>query len=108
MKDIKVSVTLSGEDESFKFSFTFLRDYTQYAKTLIECNNIFTNTGEKMTEENIDRYFSEGTFTDDELEGLNGSHFIYGFIESLAQSDECPDVLRLFDGQLNIKVERCL
>ena len=33
-----------------------------------------------------------------ELNDLNGRHFLYGWIESFMQSDECPNWIHRFDG----------
>ena len=104
MDNIKVCVSICDEEQTF--SFSFIRDYTQYAKALIDCNNVFDSTGENMTEENIYKFFSEGEFTYDEIEKLNGDHFLFGFIESLAQSESCPDCLYSYEGNLKFKVTK--
>lgn len=84
MKEIKVKVTAKCNDG---FSFSLIEDYTDYAEDLIECNNVFTSTNIKMTEENILDYFKEGEFKDSEIESLNGDHFIFGWLETISQSD---------------------
>lgn len=40
-----------------------------------------------------DKYFTTGEFTDEWLEENNGKHFLFGYLESLCQSDECPGFL---------------
>lgn len=102
MKPIKVMVTVKTE----KYSYSVIEDYTEYAEDLIDCNNEFTSTGVKMTEDNIEDYFKEGTFKDSEIEVLNGDHFLFGFVESLAQSDSCPEFIRNRNEEMTFIVER--
>ena len=60
---------------------------------LIECNNVFSSTGVKMTEENILDYFKPGKYTYEDIENANGDHFLYGFVETIAQSDKYAQFL---------------
>ena len=76
MKPIKVKVSIRSDT----FGFFIIKDYTNYAKSLIECNNVFSSTNEKMTEENILDYFSNKEFTLEEIDTINGSHFLFGFL----------------------------
>ena len=50
-----------------------------------------------MTEENISNYFKSGEYTSEEIEGLNGDHFLYGFIESISQNEKYADLFYLFE-----------
>lgn len=88
-------VSIIGDD----FEFSFVVDETEYAKDLIRagCNG--------LNEQNIYDYFAEGEFTDEDIEKLNGKHFIFGFLETLGQSEKCPDVLFSYTGKLTYKVE---
>lgn len=101
LKAIKTKITIIGD--GFEFSFT--EDYTEYAKDLIKCNNVFSDTNEPITRENIRRYFKDSEFKDKDIEKLNGNHFLYGFLESLGQSEECPEVLFNYEGDLLFKTE---
>ena len=95
MEPIKRKITIIGES----FEFVFKKDYTEYAKCLIEVE------ANKLDENNIYDYFREGEFTDGEVESLNGEHFLFGFLESLGQSDKCPENLFNSDKPLKYKVE---
>lgn len=101
MKPIKVKVTVTAGS----FSCSYEEDYTDYAKTLIECNNVFTSTNVKMTEKNILEYFKPGIFKGSEIDTLNGDHFIYGWLESFAQSRRCPEELFEYNDEIYFEVE---
>jgi hypothetical protein len=55
---------------------------------------------EKMTFEHFHR---EVEFPLNQLNQYNGSHFIFGFLESLWQSDNCPSFM--YDDSLTFEVE---
>lgn len=93
MEAINVKVTMRAKN----FELSLTEDYTEYAEELIECNNVFTSTNIKMTEENIRDYFKEGTFTWEEIDALNGDHFIYGFVERISQDYRYSDLLAEYD-----------
>ncbi len=95
LKPIIRRVTLEGED----FSFSFKEDETEYAMDLMAVKS------NGLNEDNIYDYFAPGEFSDDEINDLNGKHFIYGFLEALYQSSRCPDTLYSYSGKLNVKVE---
>lgn len=99
---IKVKITIIGDD----FELSFIEDVTEYAHVLVECGNVFSDTGVRMTHENIRRYFASGEFTDEEIADLNGSHYIFGFLEAFGQSDRCPSFLYNYNGKLRYKVEQ--
>lgn len=101
IKPIEVKVTIIGDT----FSFSFTEEYTDYAQDLVECGNKFHKTNTPMTEENIYDYFAAGEFTDQEIEDLNGNHFLFGFLETLGQSNRFPEVLHTYQGELTYKVE---
>lgn len=89
-------ITITGED----FSISFAEDQTEYAQDLI---NVKSNG---FNEENIYEYFKEGKFTDEEVNTLNGKHFLFGFLEALYQSERCPDFLYNYKGLLTYTVEK--
>ena len=91
-------VTLIGDN----FSFSFTEDLTDLAQM-----RIFYSPDEFNTN-NILEYFKEGEFSEEEVTNLNGKHFIYGFLESLGQSERCPDFLYTYEGDLKYKVERVI
>lgn len=41
---------------------------------------------------------------DEQLKKYRGKHFIYGFMEALSQSEECPGFIYAHKGDLQIKV----
>lgn len=96
LEPIVRKITIIGKD----FSFSFIEDETEYAQDLIEaeCNG--------LNEENVYNYFKEGKFTDKEVKVLNGKHFLFGFLESLYQSEDCPDILRNYKEPLTYIVEK--
>jgi len=98
---IKIKVTIKTTD----FELILTHDYTEYAKTLIECNNIFPSTGTKMTESNICEYFRPGTFSSKDIDSLNGEHFLFGFVETIAQEPKYANLLSDFD-EITFVVER--
>ena len=87
-------VTITGNN----FEFSFIEDQTEYAIDLIEagCNG--------LDETNVYDYFSEGEFKDEEVNELNGKHFLFGFLEALDQSERCPDTLHTYKGKLKFKI----
>lgn len=101
MKQIIKKITICAGSTQM----SFIEDYTDYAKTLIECNNIFDSTGEKMTEENINRYFEDGEFLGSKLEDYNGEHFIFGWVEKIAQSGKIPEEVYNYDGEIKFVIE---
>jgi hypothetical protein len=101
IKNIIVNITIISDN----IEFTFKEDYTEYAQVLIDCNNIFHDTGVPMTESNILDYFHDGHFKEEDIKNLNGNHFLFGFLESLGQSDEFPDVLYSYKGKLEYKTK---
>lgn len=78
---VVIYISLKGTD----IQIQEMVDYTEYAKDLIECNNIFDDLGIPMTEDNILHYFKDISIDDTQIDALNGSHFIFGYIEALAQ-----------------------
>ena len=96
MKEIKVKTLIKGDS----FELSFEDDYTFYAKELISCNNVFSNTNEKMTEDNIINYFKPGIFSYEEIVANNGSHYLFGWFENFAQGSRVPDFLYNYEGEL--------
>lgn len=96
LKPIVRKITITGED----FSISFTEDQTEYAQDLINAKSNGFN------EENIYEYFKEGKFTDEEVNALNGKHFLFGFLEALYQSERCPDFLYNYKGPLTYTVEK--
>lgn len=91
---MKKKITLMSDN----WELTFKEDYTEFAEDMIESD-------EKYNENNIEEYFANGEFEDDEINDLNGKHFLFGFIESLYQSRRCPQNLILNSGDIKYKVE---
>jgi len=96
MKLIKRKITIIGED----FEFSFIKDYTKYAIDLIK------NKTNKLNESNIYDFFKEGEFNDNEIKNLNGVHFLFGFLEALGQSEDCPEKLFTYDKPLKYKIKK--
>lgn len=96
IKPIIRKITITGDN----FSVSFKEDQTEYAKDLIEagCNG--------LDETNIEDYFMPGMFAEEDIESLNGQHFLYGYLESLYQSDRCPDILHTCTCPLYFTVEK--
>ena len=101
MQQIKVKVTIRSDS----FGFFIIEDYTNYARTLIECNNVFTSTNEKMTEDNILDFFSNGNFTLEEIEKNNGSHFLFGFVENISQDERYFSLVNLLGENISFSSE---
>lgn len=95
MKTIKVKTTIKAGN----IELSLTEDYTSYAKALIECNNIFTSTGIKMTEENILDFFKEGSFTYEQVDTLNGDHYLFGWLERICQDSKYFELLAAIDDE---------
>lgn len=55
-----------------------------------------------------DSYFKPGVFTDQDVQRLNGDHFIFGYLESLGQSDRCPAQYQTSETPCTYKVEQVI
>lgn len=99
-KEIRVKVSIKTEDQEA----SFIEDYTDYAKDLIDYGNSFGD-GRKMSDENILEFFSNGAFLGKDIEDTNGNHFIYGFVEALTQSERCPEFLFAQEKEIIITTE---
>lgn len=66
--------------------YNYIEDFTEYIDELIQCNNEYSDTHEKMTIENCQRYIQEGTFKASEIDKYNGVHMVYGILETFSQS----------------------
>ena len=78
---MKFKITLIGED----WGYYIIEDYTDYYDDLKD--------NEGLSEEELKEFFTSGEFDDKFVCSCNGKHFLYGYLEGLAQSDYCPPVL---------------
>lgn len=66
--------------------YSYVEDFTDYIDELIQCNNEYSDTGEKITRENYQRYIEPYEFRACEIDKYNGVHAVYGILESFSQS----------------------
>lgn len=70
--------------------YSYIEDFTEYLKTLVKCNNEYTDTHEHMTMENCYRYIQPCSVKASDIEKYNGVHAAYGVLETFSQSyDGC-------------------
>lgn len=66
--------------------YSYVEDFTEYLKTLVKCNNEYTDTHETMTMENCYRYIQPCSVKASDIEKYNGVHAVYGILETFSQS----------------------
>ncbi|WCK57252.1 hypothetical protein PP175_29110 (plasmid) [Aneurinibacillus sp. Ricciae_BoGa-3] len=66
-----------------------------------EITQYYADIKESEGEQAAKDFFRPGEFDGDKIEDYNGKHFIYGYMESLTQSDRCPSFL--YDSLVEIK-----
>lgn len=83
--------------------YSCVEDFTDYINDLIQYNNEYSDTHEKITKDNYQRYIEEGTFKTSEIDKYNGVHAVYGMLEVFSQSyggsiwlDDCNENDELF------------
>lgn len=86
----KRKVELICED----FGYWTIEDYTDYFEDI---------KAEEGIEKALD-YFRCGEFDDEFVNKNNGKHFLFGYMESLGQSDNCPPQLFYYSGKTIYKV----
>lgn len=70
--------------------YSYIEDFTEYLKTLVKCNNEYTDTHEPMTMENCYRYIQPCSIDAKDIDKYNGVHAAYGVLETFSQSyDGC-------------------
>jgi len=84
-----------------KFTVTIRDNYRSYSETYDE------GYLKKEYEEDIhsDNFRNVKTNIND-IDNFNGTHFIFGWLEGLSQSDDCPPFLREPDGEVFIETTR--
>ncbi|MFF2531363.1 hypothetical protein ACFVS2_20885 [Brevibacillus sp. NPDC058079] len=88
---IKRKITVMGEN----WGWFEIEDCTDHY------NMILSSEGK----ESADTYFQPGIYTSQEIDALNGKHFLFGFIEALGQSENCPPQLFALTEPLAYHVE---
>lgn len=66
--------------------YSYVEDFTNYIDELIQANNKYSDTDERITRDNYQRYIQEGTFKVSEIDKYNGTHAVYGIFETFSQS----------------------
>lgn len=66
--------------------YSYIEDFTEYLKTLVQCNNEYADTHEPMTMDNCHRYIKPCSIKIRDIEKYNGVHAAYGVLESFSQS----------------------
>lgn len=70
--------------------YSYIEDFTEYLKTLVKCNNEYTDTHEPMTMKNCYRYIQPCSIDAKDIDKYNGVHAAYGVLETFSQSyDGC-------------------
>lgn len=66
--------------------YSYVEDFTDYIDELVQCNNKYSDTDERITRENYQRYIKPCTFKASEIDKYNGVHAVYGILEAFSQS----------------------
>lgn len=76
MFSVRRKITIEGKDWGYYEVIDFTEPYLDK----------FGRVSKKHAED----YFRVGEFLAPEIKGLNGNSFVFGYIEALMQSDDCP------------------
>lgn len=83
--------------------YSYVEDFTEYIDELVNGNNEYSDTHEKITESNYKRYIEPCIVKAIEIEKFNGVHAVYGILEAFSQSyggclwlDDCNEEDELF------------
>lgn len=66
--------------------YSYVEDFTEYIDELVNSNNEYSDTHEKITKSNYQRYIEPCKVKASEIEMFNGVHAVYGILEAFSQS----------------------
>lgn len=91
---IKFSFKLPTNNVELIYSFNETQFKEEFGEWISDCG---------MSESEVNDYFRSISCNESEISNFNGNHFIFGWIESLYQSDNCP--MFFSDELVDIQVE---